>query len=149
MLELSIDESERLRKVAHALASEVRINILKLLNHSRENIVDIAEKLDLPVSTVAFNVRVLENAGIIATEVLPASRGTMKVCTRTFDDLRMSLKLTNGIYSPTNLHQIEMPVGCYTDCEIHPTCGLITESGMVQPPDEPAYFFIRAEFLHS
>ncbi|WP_127595453.1 ArsR/SmtB family transcription factor [Paenibacillus lautus] len=141
MLELSIDEAERLRKVAHALASEVRINILKLLNHRQENIVDIAEKLDLPVSTVAFNVRIMENAGIIATEVLPASRGTMKVCTRTFDDIRMSLKLTNGIYSPTNLHQIEMPVGCYTDCEIHSTCGLITESGMVQPPDEPAYFF--------
>ena len=141
MLELSIDESERLRVVAHALASEVRIDILKLLNHSQQNIVDIAEKLELPVSTVASNVRVLEKAGIITTEVLPATRGTMKVCTRTFDDVRMNLKLTKGYYSPANLHEIEMPVGSYTDCEIHPTCGLITEAGMVQPTDEPAYFF--------
>lgn len=141
MLELSIDESERLRKVAHALASDVRINILKLLNYKQENIVDIAEKLDLPVSTVASNVRVLENAGIIMTEVLPASRGTMKVCSRTFDDIRMNLKLDMDYSSPTNIHQIEMPVGCYTECEIHPTCGILTDAGMVQPPDEPSYFF--------
>lgn len=133
MLELLIDESERLRKVAHALASDVRINILKLLNHKQENIIDIAEKLDLPVSTVASNIRVLENAGIIMTEVQPASRGTMKVCTRTFDDIHMNLKLNIGYNNPTNIHQIEMPVGCYTDYEIHPTCGMITETGMVQP----------------
>lgn len=141
MLELSIDESERLRKVAHALASDVRINILKLLNHGQENIVDIAEKLDLPVSTVASNIRVLENAGIIMSEVKTASRGTMKVCTRTFDDIRMNLKLSIGPNNPTNTYQIEMPVGCYTDCEIYPTCGLITDAGMVQPADEPSYFF--------
>ncbi|WP_169088828.1 ArsR/SmtB family transcription factor [Paenibacillus sp. PL91] len=141
MLELSIDESERLRKVAHALASDVRINILKLLNFKQENIVDIAEKLDLPVSTVASNIRVLENAGIIVTEVLPASRGTMKVCSRTFDDIHMQLNVNAGYNNQASVYQIDMPVGCYTDCEINPTCGLITETGIVQPVDEPSHFY--------
>lgn len=141
MLELTIDEPERLRKVAHALSSEVRINILKMLNYKRENIIDLAEKLNLPVSTIASNIKVLENAGIIVTEVRAASRGTMKVCARTFDDILMNLNVNVGYNNQTNVYEIDMPVGHYTDCEIHPTCGLINENAIIKPEDEPSLFF--------
>ncbi|MFC5452172.1 ArsR/SmtB family transcription factor [Paenibacillus aestuarii] len=140
MLELTIDAPDRLIKVAHALSSEVRVNILKLLNNRKENIVDIAEKLNLPISTVASNVKVMEDAGIIMTEIRRASRGTMKVCARTFDDIHMNLNVNVGYNNP-NCYQIEMPVGCYTDCEIHPTCGLINNNGVLKPDDEPSAFF--------
>ncbi|OPA73290.1 ArsR family transcriptional regulator [Paenibacillus selenitireducens] len=141
MLELIIDESERLRIVAHALSSDIRINIIKLLNFNKENIVDIAEKLNLPVSTVASNIKVLEGAGLIVTEVQAASRGTMKLCTVNFNEIHMNLNVNAGYNDPTKVYQIDMPVGCYTDCEIHPTCGLINDNGIVKPQDEPSYFF--------
>ncbi|WP_079911757.1 transcriptional regulator [Paenibacillus sp. 32352] len=140
MLELTIDEPDRLIKVAHALSSEIRINILKLLSNQNENIVDIADKLNLPVSTVASNVKVMEDAGIIVTEIRRASRGTMKVCARTFDDIHMNLNVNVGYNNP-NCYQIDMPVGFYTDCDIHPTCGMINQNGVCKPDDEPSIFF--------
>jgi predicted transcriptional regulator len=141
LLELTIDESDALIKVAHALSSEVRINILKRLNYQKMNVLELADKLSLPVSTIAFNVKVLEKAGLIFTELQPASRGTMKVCSRNFDDIHMNLNLNIGYNNPQNSYQIEMPVGHYIDSEISPTCGLITQNGILKPEDEPSLFF--------
>jgi predicted transcriptional regulator len=141
LLELTIDESDALIKVAHALSSEVRINILKCLNYQKMNVLELADKLSLPVSTIAFNVKVLEKAGLIFTELQPASRGTMKVCSRNFDDIHMNLNLNIGYNNPQNSYKIEMPVGHYVDCDISPTCGLINQHGIIKPDDEPSLFF--------
>lgn len=141
MLELSIDESDVLKRVAHALSSEVRINILKLLNYKKMNILELSEKLGLPVSTIASNIKVLEKSGIISTELQPATRGTMKVCTRNFDDIHMQLNSDTGYNDPKNSYQIEMPVGHYIDSDIYPTCGLINPHGIMKPEDEPSLFY--------
>jgi predicted transcriptional regulator len=141
MMELTIDESDKLIKVAHALSSEVRINILKLLNVQSINVIDIAQQLNLPMSTVSTNIKVLEQAGLILTEMHSASRGTMKVCTRNFDDILMNLNMNAGFKNPKNVYQIEMPVGHYMECEVHPTCGWMNGSGTFKPEDEPSSFF--------
>lgn len=141
MLELTIDEPDILIKVAHALSSKIRINILKLLNYKKMNILELSEQLGLPVSTIAFNVKVLEKAGLIITELQPASRGTMKVCTRNFDDIYMNLNLRTGMNNPKNSYQIEMPVGHYLDFDVYPTCGLINQNGIMKPDDEPSLFY--------
>ncbi|MBS4195573.1 ArsR/SmtB family transcription factor [Lederbergia citri] len=142
MLELTIDEPEALIKVSHALSSKVRIDILKLLNVRKMNINEIAEKLDLSVSTIASNIKVLENADIIATEIQPASRGTMKICSRNFEDVYMNLNLFMGKNDPKNYYQIDMPIGHYVNCDISPTCGLIGKTGIIKPADEPSIFFL-------
>jgi len=141
MLELRINEPHRLIKVAHALASDVRINILNLLSSEQVNIVDIAEKLRLPVSTVAANIKVLESAGLIVSEIKPATRGTMKVCSRTFNDIHMNLNKNNNYNNPMKCYEIEIPVGSYTDCSVEPTCGFITGNGLLEPNDDPTQFF--------
>jgi predicted transcriptional regulator len=138
VLELTIDESDRLIKVAHALASEIRISILKLLNFQKLNIIEIAEKLDLPVSTIASNIKVLEVSGLINTEIQPATRGKMKVCSRNFDDIHMILNLNIGHNDPKNYYELEMPIGHYVDCEITPTCGIINQNGI---EDDPSLFY--------
>lgn len=142
LLELTIDESDTLIKVSHALSSKIRIDILKLLNFKKMNINEIADELNLPVSTIASNIKVLESAGIIATEILPASRGTMKICSRNFDDVHINLNLNMGHNNPKNYYQIEMPVGHYINCDITPTCGLIGKNGIIKPADEPSIFFL-------
>ncbi|RXY99839.1 ArsR/SmtB family transcription factor [Fictibacillus sp. S7] len=141
MLELTIDESDTLIKVAHALSSKVRIDILKLLNQKKMNVNEIAEELNLAVSTIALNVRVLEKAGIIYTEVLPATRGTMKVCSRVFDDIHMDLRMNFNYEIKENVYELEMPIGHYTDSDISPTCGIITKNGVLDPFDEPELFY--------
>lgn len=77
MLELSFNDPEKLVKVTHALSTRSRVDILRLLNSKNLNIMEIAETLNLPVSTVASNIKVLEAAELINTELLPASRGAI------------------------------------------------------------------------
>lgn len=140
MLELSIDEPGSLIKVAHALSSEVRIDILKLLNFRKMNVIELAEELGLPVSTIASNVRVLEGAGLINTELQPASRGKMKVCSRNFDDIHMMLNLSIGHNDPKHYYELEMPIGHFVDCEVHPTCGIINSNGLVAEDDSLPFY---------
>ena len=67
-MELNFYDPKRLQMVARALASEVRLNILLLLDECSMNIVEIAQRLGLPMSTVSNNVVILEEAGLIRTE---------------------------------------------------------------------------------
>jgi len=141
LLKLSIEEPEALTQVCHALSSDIRINIVRLLNDRKLNIVDIAKVLNLPVSTVASNVRVLEKAGIVITEVQSAKRGTMKICSRNFEVIQLNLNKSNKHRHPKNCYELEMPIGHYTDCHVSPTCGLLNSNGSLNPAEEPSVFY--------
>ncbi|RTE10252.1 ArsR/SmtB family transcription factor [Paenibacillus whitsoniae] len=142
MLELSINEPDQLVAVAHALSSHTRINIIKLLlQHHKLNIIEIAEMLKIPVSTTALNVKVLEESGLILTELQPASRGAMKVCSRNFDDVHMCLNPIAMYKNPNKFYEIEMPIGHFTNFEVFPTCGMANLNGMVIPEDDPVSFY--------
>lgn len=142
MLELSFNDPDKLVTVTHALSTRSRVDILRLLNSRNLNIIEIAEKLKLPVSTVASNVKVLEAAELIHTELLPASRGAMKVCSRNYDDIHIELNLRKTV--PTgeaHVYEVEIPIGHYSDCEVSPTCGMANSEGLIIKEDEPASFY--------
>jgi predicted transcriptional regulator len=142
LLELSINDPDELVKVAHALSSHTRLKIIKLLlNHNNLNVNEIGEKLGIPVSTAGVNVKVLEEAGLILTEILPASRGAMKVCKRNFDDVRLILNPIAGYKNKDKIYEIEMPIGHFVDADIHPTCGIANTNAMIIPEDDPSSFF--------
>ncbi|ASA19969.1 ArsR/SmtB family transcription factor [Paenibacillus donghaensis] len=142
MLELSLSDPDKLVTVTHALSTRSRVDILRLLNSKNLNIIEIAEKLKLPVSTVASNIKVLEAAELIHTELVPASRGAMKVCSRNYDDLHITLNLKKPMSTGvTHVYEVEMPIGHYSDCEVSPTCGMANAEGMLIKEDEPASFY--------
>ena len=80
--QLSFENEKELMLVGKALASEIRIRILKLLDENPLCVNEIAEILQIPPSSAALNVRVLEEAGLIRTELKPGVRGSMKLCIR-------------------------------------------------------------------
>lgn len=142
MLELSFQDPDKLVQVSHALSTRARVDMLRLLSTRNMNVVEIAETLKLPVSTVANNVKVLEAAKLINTELLPASRGAMKVCSRNYDDIHIALNVEKTIPKGALLsYEMEMPIGHYSDCEVHPTCGMANADGMIVREDEPASFY--------
>lgn len=141
MLELSINDPENLQKVSHALASDVRLNIILLLNKGSLNIQQIADALNKPVSTIASHIKVLEDSGLIVTELRPANRGAMKVCTRNFDDIHIQLNLSKDPMYGFKEYEIEMPIGQYTDFKVSPTCGLADRNGHLIPEDNPVHFY--------
>ncbi|ULL13030.1 ArsR family transcriptional regulator [Paenibacillus sp. H1-7] len=141
MLNLDISKPDELAKVAHALASEVRIHILHLLNTRNMNIMEIAESLHIPVSTAASHIRILEKAGLVLTELQPGIRGVMKVCSRSFHDVHINLNPGTFVQNGIHAYEIDMPVGQFVDCEVYPTCGMANSTQMIIPEDSPSSFF--------
>jgi predicted transcriptional regulator len=69
---LGLDEPRMMFTITHALASEVRIDILNLLDTASLNVNEIAEKLSIPPSTVATKIRLfLRNSRLRALDVTP------------------------------------------------------------------------------
>nr|WP_239588033.1 ArsR family transcriptional regulator [Gracilibacillus alcaliphilus] len=141
VLELSINNPEQLQKVSHALSSKVRIQMIELLNKDNLNVHQLSEALEIPVSTAASHVKVLEESALIETELRPASRGAMKVCTRNFDDIHIILNQQFKSLDQKQSYEMEMPIGQFFDFQVAPTCGMANQTGVLFPEDEPVYFY--------
>ena len=74
-----INPLEDIKKIK-ALASEPRLEMLRLTREKTLNINEIAEELKLPQSTVATHISILEDAGLIFTESVKAKKGNQKLC---------------------------------------------------------------------
>ena len=90
-IELSYSDKNEMLSVIKALANESRINILQLLDRGCLNVNEIAETLDLPVSTTALNIKILEEAGLVLTELQPGIRGSMKVSSKACSNIIINL----------------------------------------------------------
>ncbi len=136
---LVVDPEQRL-DVLKALASPIRIQILKLLRtQSAMNGSDIAERLDLPQSTVSTNLQILESAGLIRTDTQKARKGNQKICHSTFDEV---LVMFDDDIAPLRSPMIEvaMPLGLYTSCEVSAPCGICSVDGIIGMLDVPDTF---------
>lgn len=139
-LDLNLNGIDELAKITKALGSEVRLEIIKLLNVNSFNVNEIAEKLGIAASTVAVNIKMLEEAGLIHTELQPGVRGSMKVCSKVTDRINIDLFLSqNG--NKDNFFYINMPIGNFFDFKINPTCGMVSERGYIVSEDSPRGFY--------
>jgi predicted transcriptional regulator len=130
---------ERLDVVLRALASKPRRRILELLADQLHNVSEIAQALDMPVSTANLHVAALEEAGLLITERRPAARGSQKVCTRAFDDV--AVVFPRGRRDETPTIQVVVPLGSFVDCQVSPSCGLASAEGIIGLLDDPASFY--------
>lgn len=138
-VELGLDQPEKMCKVAKALASETRIEIIKLLNGASLNINEISEKLSIPASSAALNVKVLEEAGIIHTELHPGVRGAMKLCSLSRNIIKFTI--TGMPESDYNIETIDMPIGNFVECQITPTCGIVSDKAFIGAEDDVRSFY--------
>ncbi len=137
-IQLNLDDMKKLSVLGKALSSEVRIELLRLLYHCSLNVNEIAERLELPPSSAAMHVKVLEEAGLIRTELLPAVRGSMKVCHKAVEEVNLLLGTSIGT---EKVEVINMPIGSYVDYQVVPTCGLVNGKGPIGEEDEPRCFY--------
>lgn len=134
-----IEETEALTALGKALSSEVRLEILQLLYGQSMIIGEIAKKMNLPPSSTAFHLKLLEDAGLIRMETQPGTRGTTKLCTRSADHITINLVKRNADID--ELFSAEMPVGAYCSCRVTPTCGLRSVSGTIGHEDREYCFY--------
>ena len=144
-VEIGIDNEEELYRLAHALASPVRIRIMKALGERSMNVGELAQKLNVPMSSAALAVKTLEEAGLIMSELQPGVRGAMKICSRKVDTVGLSLMLTET--HADNVLTLHMPVGGYSAAEgIQPTCGIVGDSAYICDMDDPTGFYMTSRF---
>lgn len=144
-LAYTINEPEELYRQAHALASSLRLRVLKLLSEEGSLYInEIAERLSEPPSTVALNIRVLEEAGLIVSEVQPGTRGGIRRCSPVVHSI--SFKLATNVVKQTLTQMIEMPIGGYSACDIRPVCGLLNDDGVIGQMHRPNVFFLPERF---
>jgi len=139
---LHLDDStsvEGVERIAKGLASDNRLQILKLLGQRVHSVNEIAEALDMPGSTATLHVNVLERAGLIESDLVPARRGLQKVCSRKYD--RVIFDLAGPLGERHSAIEVSMPLGSYTDCRVTPNCGLAGALGIIGLLDDPASFY--------
>jgi len=128
------------RDAINALAAPVRLAILKLLRQSGPmNVNMISAALQLPQSTIATNIKVLEAARLIHTEAAKARKGQQKICSVPFDGVLIRLDGA-APKQRDNLVEVAMPIGLYTSCEVSAPCGLCSTEGIIGLLDVPDFF---------
>ena len=138
--EYRIDQIEEICNLGKALSSPVRLEILQLLYRDSLIIGEIAKRLNLPASSTAFHLKILEKAGLIRMEEQPGTRGSTKLCTRKVDIL--TIHTTKPSKDVKEVFSAEMPIGSYSSCEVSPTCGLYGLDGSIGNDDKEFSFYL-------
>lgn len=133
------NDTETALALLKALSSETRLAILAFLGDRSVNVNDIAAALQIAPSSATTHIQILEKADLIRTEVIPATHGLQKLCARTYDDVHIRLERIHA--NSLNSFSVSMPVGQYHDFDVHPTCGLASETALIGLLDTPASFY--------
>jgi predicted transcriptional regulator len=139
-IKMNLDDVENLASVSKALSSETRIEILRQLRRKDLNVNEIAELLEIPASSSAAHVKVLEEAGMIKTSLQPGIRGSMKVCHIVLDHIYVEMNTAKNLEQEEEI--IKMPIGSYVDYKIEPTCGIASIKGPIGTEDDPRCFYL-------
>ena len=135
-----ITKSDDVLNVAKALSSPLRIKMLHVLRHQSMNIQNLAKELDILTSTCTMNIQVLERVGLVKTEMVPAVRGSQKMCKLIYSEVVLPL-VEEEEEQDENAIVINMPIGLYTDFQVHPSCGMISETEIIDYLDSERAFF--------
>ena len=123
----SLDEG---LEVFKALGSDLRLNIIKLLQENYEmNMNELATSLGITNGALTSHIKKLEESGII--KVLT------ELCRVAVDKILIDVESDED---EKNIYNTEVQVGHYSDYEVYPTCGLATDKALVGEVDDPRYF---------
>jgi predicted transcriptional regulator len=118
-----------------ALASPVRLKVIRCLSYRTMNIKELAEEIGVSSATMTNHIRKLEKAGLVESQ---RSKTYGKVC-------RLIEKTYNlvfpALHVPTNYYDMNIKLGQYTEVSVEPTCGIATQECVIGSFDEPKYFF--------
>ena len=138
MIQMKIDLSEACLPVYEALASDVRLKIIRLLSVKPMNIKEIAQAVGLSSAIVTMHIRKLEKANLIGSERVKGNGAMQKVCRLSADSIEIEFPKNQS--EQHKVREFSLPVGHYTDFSVKPTCGLATTEKIIGFFDDPRYF---------
>lgn len=139
-LSIQENEDEYVDKVMASLSSKIRRNILRLINEQSYNISEIAQRLNMPLSSVSFHVKVLQEADLIHVQERPAAHGMTKIISRKVDEINIKCAVPLDVMT-TSITRMNIPIGSFTDCRAVASCGMASEEKLIEVDDMPGIFY--------
>lgn len=121
-----------------ALASDVRLRIIRLLAEQPMNNKDLAARLELSPAIVSMHVRKLQETGLVKSEMVRQSGGTHKM--NALGAAGVELLFPQTKQEVRSFHEVSLPIGHFVSCDVAPTCGLATPERIIGQFDDPRYF---------
>lgn len=136
----SLNDAEEVFK---ALSTPMRLKIMELIYEEDLSMNDLAERLELTNSAVSLHVKQLEQAGLVTIRSTSGKRGIMKIVKPTYSRLIVDLTPQS---KPRHCYQDDIPVGHFSSCDVHPTCGLANSGIIIGELDSPKVFSYPERF---
>ncbi len=122
-----------------ALASETRLEILKLLANSPATTSELAQTLSLSKAILSRHLKILEDAKLIhLSHNYSSSDNRKKVYSLKVDQIQ--IHFPNRIYLPFQKKTSEIRLGFFSDFSVKPTCGLAGPDSVIGDIDDPRSF---------
>lgn len=127
-------------QIYKALGSDIRVNIIKLLNENKQmSMHEIAEALGVTNGALTSHIKMLEEVGIIVIIFERSVHGNRKICRINERQILLDIEADTD-YTDDLIYDTEVKVGHYSDYNIYPTCGLATDKEIIGEVDDPRYF---------
>lgn len=141
---LNLESPESLCRTARALSSRTRVDIMRLINERHMiSVNEIASVMNIPLSSAAMHVCVLEEAGLITAEKHPGIRGQVKMCSLKQQEIMIQL----GEKKPrtAKVYEQELPLGAYAGAyDIKAPSGLASLDGPIGEYNKGRSFYLTA-----
>ena len=135
-----LGDVERTYGIVNALASPVRLGILKLLVQKSMSISELAQALNVSISSISMHVSILKDAGMISVISKPGKHGSFKVCGVFVETVQFDLFSATQDQVTKSLSW-DVPIGSYSNADVCPPCGMLGEDGYFEQEDEPYVFY--------
>ncbi len=124
----NIEDTNEIALFGRALSQPVRIEILRLLNKKPRLVSEIAQILGLQLSSVAFHVKVMEEAGLLTYDYSTKGKSSLKFYyAAPYKTMLITRQMENTSKNATpiikNIH-----IGDYVDAELNTYCGIASET---------------------
>lgn len=135
---LHIDHLEDGLELYKALASAVRLRIIRLLLQQPMSMNELASRLEITNGALTTHIKKLEDCGLVTATTESVGHGNQKICRVMQDKLLIDLKDPSEEAGTTT--SVNLRVGRYSNCEVYPTCGLATTDKLIGVVDDYRYF---------
>ncbi len=130
-----------------ALNCKTRRDILRVLGYGSQSIWQIAQTLNVPLSTISEHVSVLLKTGLVSVMSTSKERGHGKIIARQYEKILINI-FDDELKDPVNSknYTVQLPIGSYSAFSVHRYCGMIGESAYIERRDDPNIFYSPRRF---
>lgn len=139
---LYIESLDKGLPIFKALASELRVEIIKLLLENKEmNMNEIAKSLNISRGALTSHIKKLDDSGIIRILSVTdnSGHGNQKIYCANVDRIVVDVHADED-KPKSEVYEEEIPIGHYSDYEVYPTCGIATKNELIGELDDQRYF---------